>query len=115
MYPTEGGSPTLLCAGCGTAGEENRGVTPPLVSWSRDGKLLYLHSTRTRQTYAVPLQPGQVLPALPASGIAVGEAQGAIPGARAIPHQRPFMSADPSVYAYPRVVTHRNIYRILIP
>jgi serine/threonine protein kinase/Tol biopolymer transport system component len=115
VVPAGGGSRILLCQRCGTAGEENRGVTPPLMSWSRDGKLLYVHSTETRQTYAVPLKQGQILPPLPASGIDMGDAEGTIAGARAIPQARAFMSADPSVYAYPRVVTHRNIYRIPVP
>lgn len=114
VYPTEGGTPMLVCAHCGTAGEENRGVTPPLVRWSRDGMFLYLHSTRTRLTYAVPLRAGQILPRLP-FGFRLADVEKAVPGARAIPQQRAFMSADPSVYAYPRVVTHRNIYRIPIP
>ena len=39
IYPSDGGAPTLLCAGCASAGAEERGVTPPLVSWPRDGEL----------------------------------------------------------------------------
>ena len=42
----DGSSQTLICKGCGTAGEENRGVTPALLSWSSDQKFLYVHSTR---------------------------------------------------------------------
>jgi sugar lactone lactonase YvrE len=37
-----------------------RGVTPLLVSWSPDGKFLYLHSTVTRQTSAVSLRAGEI-------------------------------------------------------
>jgi serine/threonine protein kinase/Tol biopolymer transport system component len=115
VVPAGGGPRILVCHGCATAGDENRGVTPPLMNWSRDGKLLYLHSKKTRQTYAVPLKQGQTLPPLPASGITMGDPDGSIAGARAIPQERPFMSTDPSVYAYPRVMTHRNIYRIPVP
>ncbi len=116
VYPIGGGSPITLCRGCGTAGEENRGVTPPLVSWSRDGKLLYVHSTDTRQTYAISLKPGQILPPLPASGLKLGDTTPVDGALGAIPQQRAFMSADdPSVYAYPLVTTHRNIYRISVP
>jgi WD40 repeat protein len=112
VYPADGGPPTLICSHCGTAGEENRSVTPALVSWSRDGKFMYLHSTRTRQSYSVPLRPGQILPPLPASGLPSLADAGSLPGARAFPQQRAFAGADPSVYAFPRVSTHRNIYRV---
>ena len=111
----DGDTQTLICKGCGTAGEENRGVTPALVSWSPDGKFLYVHYTRKRQTYAVPLRPGQLLPPLPPEGLAnLGDAAN-IPGAKTFPEPRAFGGADPSVYAYPRVTTHRNIYRIPVP
>jgi hypothetical protein len=85
------------------------------VSWSRDGKLVYLYSEETRQTYVVPLQPGHVLPLLPPSGFSYGAAGPGVSGARAILQERAFMSPDPSIYAYPRVATHRNIYRIPVP
>jgi len=114
VYRIGAGVPTLICEKCGTAGEENRGVTPPLVSWSPDEKFLYVHSTRNRKTYAVPLRLGQLLPALPAGGLSTLAAAGTLPGAITIPEQRAYGGADPSVYAFPRVSTHRNIYRILI-
>ena len=111
----DGATQTLICKGCGTAGEENRGVTPALVSWSPDGKFLYVHYTRKRQTYAVPLPPGQLLPPLPPEGLAnFGDAAN-LPGAKSFPEARAFGGAEPSVYAYPRVTTHRNIYRIPVP
>ena len=115
IYPSDGGAPTLVCAGCASAGAEERGVTPALVSWSRDAKELYLYSEDSHQTYAVPLKSGQALPPIPASGITWRHAPPAIAGTRAIPHRRAFMSGNPSVYAYPEVSAHRNIYRILVP
>ena len=120
VYSAEGSSRTLICTDCGQAGGEERGVTPPLLSWSRDGRFLYLHpdgsfvAEQTRITYAVPLRPGEILPPMPASGLSL-EKVGAIAGARAIPQQRAFMSTDPLVYAYPRVATHRNMYRVPVP
>ncbi len=110
----DGTSQTLICRGCATAGEENRGVTPPLLSWSSDRKFLYLHD-RTRQTWAVPLRPGQLLPSLPDKGLVHLSDVVHLPGARAFPEPRAFAGADPSIYAYPRVTTHRNIYRIPVP
>jgi serine/threonine protein kinase len=114
VYPSGGGAPTKLCSACSGAGAEDRGVTPPLVSWSRDGIELYLYSEGSFQTYAVPLKPGQVLPELPPSGISWRGAPPTLPGARLIPHRRPFLSTS-SVYAYPELSAHRNIYRIPVP
>ncbi|HEV8132162.1 MAG TPA: protein kinase [Acidobacteriota bacterium] len=118
VYPSDGGAPTLICSGCATAGGENRGVTPSLLSWSPDGKFLYFQTISLKisgQTYAVPLQPGQILPPLPAGGLGSMANAATLPGARLIPEQRVFVSADPSVYAFLRVATHRNIYRISVP
>ena len=115
IYPSGGGAPRLLCSHCASAGAEDRGITPPLVSWSRDGKELYLYSPDLHQTHAVPLKPGSPLPPIPPSGLNWRATAPTIPGARLIPHQRPFMSANPSVYAYPQVSAHRNIYRIPAP
>jgi Tol biopolymer transport system component len=113
----DGSSQTLLCKGCATAGEENRGVTPALLSWSSDQKFLYVHASRARQTYSVPLRSGQLLPASLPDGFLVrsGKDMEKIPGAKAIPEPLAFGGADPSIYAYPRVTTHRNIYRIPVP
>jgi sugar lactone lactonase YvrE len=111
----DGRAKTLICKGCGTAGEENRGVTPPLLSWSPDRKFLYVHSTGTRQSYAVPLPPGQLVPPLPPGGLARLSDAANLPGAKTFPEVRASGGANPSVYAYPRVTTHRNIYRIPVP
>ena len=112
----DGSSQTLICKGCGTAGEEQRGVTPPLVSWSPDGKFLYVHDpNRSRGSYAAPLAPGRELPALPQEGLPRLGDVAKLPGAKTFPQPRAYGGLDPSVYAYPRVTTHRNIYRIPVP
>jgi sugar lactone lactonase YvrE len=111
----DGSSQTLICRGCGTAGEENRGVTPPLLSWSPDQKFLYVHSTGKQRTYAVPLRPGQALPPLSEKGLVRLSDAANFPGTKAFPEPRASGGPDPSVYAYPRVTTHRNIYRIPVP
>jgi Tol biopolymer transport system component/tRNA A-37 threonylcarbamoyl transferase component Bud32 len=115
VHALDGRTRTLICADCGTAGGENRGLTPPLVDWSPDGTFLYLHSTETRQTHAVPLRPGQVVPPLPAGGIPSLAAAAKLPAVQPLPQPRAFGGADPSIYAFPRVTTHRNIYRIPVP
>ena len=108
VYPSGGGSASLICSTC--ANRSN------VVSWSRDGKFVYFHETPMRQTFAIPLRPGQILPPLPASGIrSPGLDAGALPGAQLIKQQRAFPAANPSVYAFARVTTQRNIYRVPLP
>ena len=115
VYPIAGGPATRLCTGCARGGAENRGVTPPLISWSRDGKALYLFSARNSHSYSVPLQDGQSLPPLPAAGLELSSVEKSLPDARVMAHNRAFMSSSPLVYAYPIITTHRNIYRIPVP
>ena len=112
VYPSGGGAPRVVCTDCGSAGAEDRGITPSIVSWSRDGKELYLYSEGAEQTYAVPLKPGHVLPAMPPSGISWRGQRPAVAGIRTIPHRRAFMSGNPTVYTYAQVTVHRNIYRL---
>jgi eukaryotic-like serine/threonine-protein kinase len=114
FYPVLGGPSVPLCRSCGTAGEENRGVTPALVRWSRDGRTLYLHSAPARQTYAVTLRPGQVVPDIPDGGFRDMPDAVQRLGGRPIPDQRAFVSPDGSAYAFPRLSTHRNIYRVRV-
>jgi Tol biopolymer transport system component len=115
VYSRKDGKRTLICEDCGTAGDENRGVTPPLVSWSPDGAFLYVHARQTGHTYAIPLEPGRSVPTLPSSGLPALSAAAQLPGARTIPAKRAYAGASPSIYVFPRVTTHRNIYRIAVP
>jgi Tol biopolymer transport system component len=115
VHALDGRGRSLICNRCGTAGAQNRGVTPPLVSWSPDGKFFYLHSADTRQTYAVSLREGEIVPTIPASGISSIDAAAKAVGAEAFAQPRAFGGRDPSTFAFPRVTTHRNIYRIPVP
>jgi eukaryotic-like serine/threonine-protein kinase len=116
IYSLERGSAIELCSLCGTVGAENRGITPPVVSWSRDGRFLYVHfAWTTRETYAFRLHPGQILPPLPKGGIHSAEEAAALPGAQRIPQLRAFVGDDPSVYAFMRNTSQRNIYRVPVP
>ncbi len=115
VYSSAGGTATRICTGCASGGAEDRGVTPPLIRWSRDGKALYVFSERTLHSYSIPLQPGHILPALPAAGLELSSVEKSLSDARRMAHDRAFMSSSPSVYAYPIVTTHRNIYRIPVP
>jgi DNA-binding winged helix-turn-helix (wHTH) protein/Tol biopolymer transport system component len=119
LHSTDGASRRVICSDCATAGGEDRGLTPPMVSWSRDGKRLYLYgidrTTETRKTYAVSLRPGQMVPALPDSGFTSIDATALSLGGRVISEERAFLGADPSAYAFIRRTTHRNIFRIRMP
>ncbi|HKE29171.1 MAG TPA: protein kinase [Bryobacteraceae bacterium] len=116
IYSLDSGSAIELCSFCGTVGAENRGITPSVVSWSRDGRFLYVHfAWTTRETYAVPLRSGQTLPPLPKGGIHSAEEAAALPGAQRIPQLRAFVGDDPSVYAFMRNTSQRNIYRVPVP
>jgi hypothetical protein len=116
IYSLDGGSAIELCSVCGTLGAENRGITPSVVNWSRDGRFLYVHfAWTTRETYAIPLHSGQILPPMPTGGIHSAEEAAALPGAQRIPQLRAFVGDDPSVYAFIRNTSQRNIYRVPVP
>jgi hypothetical protein len=115
IYSRDGSTRTLVCTGCATAGAQERGITPPLVSWSPDGAFVYFVVPGRTQTYAVPLQPGRHLPDLPPSGLSSLAAAGELPGAHAISAERTFPGANPSIFSFVLVTTHRNIYRISVP
>lgn len=114
IYRSDGSDPKLICTGCASGGAQERGITPPIVSWSRDGKEFYLYSEDLHEIFAVLLKPGQPLPPIPQSGISWRAAPPPIAAMQTIP-QRAFMSPDPKVYAYLQVTAHRNIYRIPVP
>jgi Tol biopolymer transport system component len=112
VYPVDGGSPTLLCVPCDSGNGVERAGSPG-VSWSPDGKFLYLRFGES--VYAIPLAPGKMLPPIPASGFRSKEEVAALPGARLIPQPGAFPGANPSIYAFTKVSTHRNIYRVSLP
>ncbi len=114
IYRSDGTDPTLVCSGCASGGAQERGITPPIVSWSRDGTEFYIYAEDLRQVYAVPLKAGQPSPPVPPSGITWRSAPPALAGVRTIPG-RAFMSGDSQIYAYLQVSAHRNIYRIPTP
>lgn len=68
-----------------------------------------------RSRRLVPLRPGQILPPVPASGLRSLADVAALPGARLVSQQRVFGGPEPSIYAFFRVATQRNIYRIPVP
>jgi Tol biopolymer transport system component len=112
VYPLTGGSPTLLCGPCASGNDVERAL-PPAVSWSPDARFIYLRLEGA--IYAIPLRPGEMLPLIPASGLRSKEDVAALPGARLIPEPEAFPGPNPSIYAFTKVSTHRNIYRVPVP
>jgi hypothetical protein len=66
-------------------------------------------------TYMVPLRSGQILPALPPTGVRSPEDVAALPGARPFKTPGAFPSPNPSVYAFSKISAQRNIYRVPVP
>jgi len=115
LHSLTGESPIELCPVCGTVGAENRGTTPPIISWSRDGRFVYFHfHFTTRETFAIPLRPGQVVPPVPKGGI-TAQSVARLPGAVPFPQSQTYAGDSPSVYAYVRNTSQRNIYRVPLP
>ena len=111
VYPAGGGSPTRVCSDC----SRPQGVDPlpPPLSWTPDGRFVYLKFADA--TYAIPLRPGQMLPAIPPSGLRSRQAVAALPGARLVSEESVYPGPDPSIYAFTKLATQRNIYRVPVP
>jgi serine/threonine protein kinase/WD40 repeat protein len=109
LHPADGGSPIRLCDLCAPPwGIE---TTPFYFGWTADSKFVYWEFANA--TYAISLQPGRMLPLIPEKGVQSREAVTALRGARLISEQeRTFPGPSPSVYAFMKVSTQRNIYRI---
>jgi serine/threonine protein kinase/Tol biopolymer transport system component len=110
-YSAGRASSTLICAGCNDP--QGPDLVPPPLSWTPDRKFLYLKFGTS--VYAIPLKTGQVLPAIPASGFQSKEAVAALPGARLLAEGSVWPGPHPSVYAFTKVATQRNIYRVPVP
>ncbi len=112
VYPVGGGSPTMICEACAVESSFERGPGPYSVNWSSDRTLLYLNFQGS--VYAIPLQPGQALPPIPASGFRTTQDVTALRGARLVA-EGAFPGPDPSVYAFTKFSIQRNIYRVSVP
>lgn len=117
-YSIEGGDAKPLCENCGSAGGSARGHIPPVLAWSSDGQYLYLGLApvgeavyETGKTYVLRLASPNSLPRAFKDEADVAS----MPGVQVIQHGGIFGGPRPSLYAYTRTLTHRNIYRIPIP
>jgi eukaryotic-like serine/threonine-protein kinase len=109
VHPMGGGQPTLICRCYGVPNIAD-GPMPPAMSWSPDGRFVYLRFDN--ETYAIPLRPGQTLPQVPPSGFTSAEEVAALPGARRLSERTVFPGPDPTMYAFMRIAVQRNIYSV---
>jgi serine/threonine protein kinase/Tol biopolymer transport system component len=109
VLPVDDGPAVRLCDRCAPPwGTE---TIPFYIDWSPDGGFLYWSFADS--AHAIALPPGRMLPQLPAGGIQAKDGVAALPGARLISGQeRTFPGPNPSVYAFMKLSTQRNIYRI---
>jgi Tol biopolymer transport system component len=92
--------------------------------WSPDGKYFFLSAMDAQgsagaygRTYAIPLKSGKMLPDVPSGGFHNEQEIAALPGARLVPGATADFAPGPSLdtYAYSRISSQRNLYRIPLP
>jgi hypothetical protein len=66
-------------------------------------------------TYAIPLAPGKMLPAIPPDGFHSETEIAALPGVRMIDVADVAPGATPATYAFSRQSAQRNLYLIPLP
>lgn len=110
VYPLEGGAPVRVW------GRDAR------LRWSSDGRFLFMSISSTAgtlysagRTYVIPLEPGRLLPEVPARGFQTEAEIAKLPGVQIIDAADVAPGPTSSVYAFSRETTQRNLYRIPIP
>ena len=91
------------------------------VRWSLDGTRAYLSIQNGQasafalgRTYVLPIPRGSRLPVLPAGGFRNEAEIAAVPGVQIVEYGDVAFGPSPAVYAYSRVTTTQNLYRIPI-
>jgi DNA-binding winged helix-turn-helix (wHTH) protein/Tol biopolymer transport system component len=107
-YPIRGGPPLPICR------------TLCFVSWTMDGKFIYIHLPGTSQgndfgkTLIVAVRPANPFPPLPSAGLSSEADLATLPGLKMV-EDVVFPGPNVSLYAFTRQSVHRNLYRIPIP
>jgi hypothetical protein len=107
-YPTSGGPPLRICRILCS------------VSWTSDGKFVYVYLLGTSQTntsgrtFIIPLRPGNALPQLPTAGVGSEADLAALPGVKTA-EGVVSPGSDISHYAFTIQNVHRNLYRVPTP
>ena len=106
--PLDGGPPLRICASfC-------------VPAWSSSGRFLFIAVEAPTQTspgrsLAIPVGPGESLPAIPPGGIEPGAKEDVVPGSQSVNRALLVPGEDPSHFAYVNTTSHRNLYRISLP
>jgi DNA-binding winged helix-turn-helix (wHTH) protein/Tol biopolymer transport system component len=106
--PLDGGPPLRICASyC-------------VLTWSSSGQFLFVTVEAPSQTspgrsLAIPVGPGESLPAFPPGGIEPGSEPDAMPGSQSVNRAVLVPGKDLSQFAYVNTTSHRNLYRISLP
>ncbi len=89
------------------------------LRWSPDGRraLLQVQSGEASafgsgRTYLLPLAAGSILPQLPAGGFKTEAEIAAVPGVEILPYADLTFSPTAGIYAFSKIVTTRNLYRV---
>jgi Tol biopolymer transport system component len=89
------------------------------LRWSADGSRLYFSiqygaasAFAAGRTYSLPMDKGGVLPAMPAGGFRTEAEIAALPGIESVPYGDVVLGPSSSVYAFSKITTTRNLYRI---
>ena len=92
------------------------------LRWGFDDKQVYLSvqygemsAFAFGRTYLLPVAKGSVLPRVPAGGFQTEAELAAVPGVEILPYGDLAPGPSPSVYAFSRTTTTRNLYRIPLP
>ena len=106
--PVHGGDPVRIC--------ENDCLT----TWSTNGKFLFVSVEEPSlsspgRTLAIPVGPGETLPAFPPQGIRPLSDASVMPGARSIDRAQFLPGADPDHFVFVQNSVHRNLFRVALP
>ena len=100
-----------LCTLCAGAGDP---LAPPWVNWSPDQRFLYAAWEGNR--YALPVQRDRGVPTRLMAGRPLSLAELVkLPDARLVGPRGAFVGSTPDVFAFTKVTTQRNIYRVPVP
>jgi hypothetical protein len=109
VFPRGQGAPMVVCDRCSPP--QGTDPKPPDMSWAPNGRFVYLKFDGS--TFAIPLRPKTMVPQIPRQGFRSKEQVAALPGARLVSEEpNVFPGPDPSIYAFTKVTTQRNIYRV---
>jgi eukaryotic-like serine/threonine-protein kinase len=109
-YPVRGGPARVLCKVCAISSQT---IDPPIIGWSQDQKSMYVSSSG--KTIVIPLQSGDAFPKFSWDEIVNNPGLARMPGVHVLDLPGVFPGPDPSTYAFWRMSTQSNLYRIGLP